>query len=201
MPDARLHLRNTFLAGIFAAIPIAITVAIAWYLDHYTRALGHWLFGHDIPGVGVVIAVLAIYLLGLAVTSIVGRFFVTTIDRILLRLPLLREVYVIWKQVFLTPGGGEGMFAKVVLVPDAVGVTRQLGFTNGVAIDEHSGTICVFVPAAPNPINGRLIVVKETDVLPTTMTAEEAFKIILSTGNYVPPALGASVGMKESRTK
>jgi uncharacterized membrane protein len=53
---------------------------------------------------------------------------------------------------------------------------------------------CVFVPSCPNPVNGRLFFVPIDQCLFVEMTPEEAFKVILSTGNYVPPLVEASVG-------
>jgi uncharacterized membrane protein len=31
------HLRQTFLAGIFAAVPVAVSIFIVWYIDEQTR--------------------------------------------------------------------------------------------------------------------------------------------------------------------
>src|SRR6185369_9508100 len=73
---------------------------------------------------------------------------------------------------------------------DETGATYLLGFSNGKTIEGDSDTYCVFVPAAPNPINGRLYFVHREKCQFVDVTPEEAFKVILSTGNYVPPGLG-----------
>src|SRR3954453_5215803 len=85
------HLRNTFLAGAFAAMPIAITAFILYYVERVTRELFAKL-GINTPFLGLILAVAGIYLLGLIVRSLVGRFFIRLIDRILSRVPVLREV-------------------------------------------------------------------------------------------------------------
>jgi len=46
---------------------------------------------------------------------------------------------------------------------------------------------CVFIPSSPNPITGRLYFIRASRCQFIDMTTEEAFKVILSTGNYVPP--------------
>ena len=89
MQSIQHHLRNTFLAGIFAAIPLAATAFIIWYVEKTTRMLGR-VFNLDVPFLGLVIAVAAIYLIGLFVTSILGRYFIGLVDRILSRVPVLR---------------------------------------------------------------------------------------------------------------
>src|SRR3954469_24502351 len=185
------HLRQTFLAGVFAVIPVAVTAFLIYWINLKTSFISERLFGRAVPFLGVLVAIAAIYLAGLIVTSLLGRWLLTRLDRLLSRVPGLRELYKAWKQIALTPGGGEGMFAKVVLIPGESRDLRQLGFTSGEAIDGDASTICVFIPAAPNPMNGRLYFVPRDRCQFIDTTAEEAFKLILSTGNYVPPGITA----------
>lgn len=181
------HLRKTFLAGIFAAIPIAVTGFVIWYVDARTRILSRQLFGVDVPFLGVALAVVGIYVLGFAVTSLLGRLMLRAADRLLTRLPLLKPVYQAWKQVALTPG--EGIFAKVVLIPDETGRMDALGFTSGTPTTPGGDTLCVFIPAVPNPTSGRLYFVRKEHCRILAISSEEAFKLILSGGSYVPPGI------------
>jgi uncharacterized membrane protein len=142
--------------------------------------------------VGAVIAIVALYLIGLFVTLSVGKFFLGLIDRLLGRVPLIKPLYESWKQISFTPGGGEGMFARVVLIPDETGQMRTLGFTSGQGIAEGADTICVFVPNAPNPMQGKLYFIERAKALFTTLGSEEAFKLLLSTGNYCPAELATA---------
>jgi uncharacterized membrane protein len=186
MSKLNRHLRNTFLAGIFAATPLAVTAFAIWYIETTTRRLFHL----PIPFVGVLLALAGIYLLGLIVTSLIGQWLLRHLDRLLLRVPGLKDLYQAWKQISLTPGGREGMFARVVLIPVETGTMRQLGFSNGDPLPDDPTMTAVFVPAAPNPMNGRLYIVRLCDCQFLSISAEEAFKMILSTGNYVPPEVG-----------
>ena len=43
------HLRNTFLAGIFSAVPLAVTVFIVWWVETRTRPISKLLFHREIP--------------------------------------------------------------------------------------------------------------------------------------------------------
>jgi len=187
------HLRNTFLAGIFAAIPVGVTLFLIWYVETATRAPLRNVFNgrFDIPFIGIPITLILVYLLGLAVTSIVGKWAMRLADRLLLRLPLLKDLYQAWKQITVTPGGKEGMYAKVVLVP-LEGEARVLGFTSGECVPGDSQMICVFVPNCPNPVMGRLYFVEREKAQVLEMTAEEAFKFLLSTANYIPREIGAA---------
>jgi uncharacterized membrane protein len=188
------HLRQTFLAGIFAAVPVAVTGFIIYWINAKTSVVNQWVFpnhpGRSIPFLGVVLAIAAIYLTGLIASSLIGRFFLRFIDRLLISVPGFSQLYTAWKQIALTPGGTEGVFSKVVVIPDETGATHLLGFSNGRPIDGDPNTYCVFVPAAPNPINGRLYFVHRDKCQFVDATPEEAFKVILSTGNYVPAGVG-----------
>ncbi len=184
------HLRNTFLAGILAVVPLAVTVFVIWWVDNRTRAISEVLLGRQTPFLGVLIAVVVIYLVGLVATSLIGRTLLKMLDRALVHVPVLRAVYASWKQIALTPGGTEGTFSKVALIPDESGRMHLLGFTSGRSVQGDDDTLCVFVPNTPNPVVGRLYLVRREVCRMLDLSAEEAFKIILSSGNYLPGALG-----------
>jgi uncharacterized membrane protein len=187
MPSANEHIRKTFLTGVFAAIPLAVTIFIVYWINDKTEAITYWIFHHNIPFLGLVIALGTIYLTGMIANSLIGRFFLRRVDKVLSHLPMVREIYLAWKQIALTPGGTEGTFSRVVLVPDETGRMKLLGFTSGRVVEGAEPAYCVFVPNSPNPITGRLYFVPVSECTILTMSVEEAFKVILSTGNYVPP--------------
>ena len=188
MGRLQTHLRNKLIAGALAAIPIAVTVFILWYVD--TKARG--LFGVAVPFLGIAITLALMYLLGLFVTSLLGKFLIGLADAVLRRIPGLRDLYQSWKQIALTTGGHEGMFAHVVLIPDETGHMRVLGFTSGKPIEGDPNTCCVFVPASPNPTSGRLFFVPIDRCMPINITPQSALKLLVSGGNFVPPAIGAA---------
>src|SRR5450432_1965293 len=112
--SAQARIRRTFVAGIFSFIPLAVTVFIVWWIDDKTRVITKYLFNRNIPLLGVLIALAAIYGTGVITSSLVGKFFLKIVDGILMHLPLVRPLYLAWKQIALTPGGTEGMFSRVV---------------------------------------------------------------------------------------
>ena len=78
------------------AIPLVITGFIVWYVDSKTRPVGHWVMeqafhvDRDVPFLGVVAALVAIYLVGILTTSLLGQFLLKIVDSILMRLPVPR---------------------------------------------------------------------------------------------------------------
>ena len=193
MQRMQTHLRTTFLAGAFAIIPIAVTVAVVIYAESMTRGplRGTPL---DFPGSGILIAVVLVYASGLIVSSVAGKYFLRLFDRTLDRVPLLRDLYKAWKQISFTPGGGEGIYAKVVLIPDGRGVQHVMAFSSGETIAPDTDTVAVFVPNAPNPVTGRVAFVHARDLIVTSLSPEEAFKLLLSSGNYVPAEVATKLG-------
>ena len=121
-------------------------------------------------------------------TSLVGRYLIRTFDRVLERIPGLRDLYRTWKQLLVTPDLDSGMFAKVVLLPDESGQHYLLGFSSGRPLGADGDGLCVFVPNSPNPITGRLYF--------TSMKRchfQDALKTVVSSGNYLPAAFALPV--------
>jgi uncharacterized membrane protein len=194
VPDPQDHLRKTFIAGLFTAVPIGITVFLVFKFDQLTRGISESLFHRSFPLVGVVIAIVVIYFSGLLASSLVGRFFLGILDSVLIRVPVLRQLYTAWKQVAFVPHGTEGTFSKVVLIGDESSQMLMLGFCSGVPIEGDGDTFCVFMPSAPNPVGGsRLFFVRREKLIWLDVSPEEAFKVVLSNGNYVPRAVGEAV--------
>ena len=189
MGNLKAHVERKFFAGALAAIPVAVTAFILWYVDSQVRAL----FPVRYPFLGIVVALGAIYMLGVFVTSLSGRYFLRLVDRVLTHVPGLRDLYRTWKQIAVTPDMSTGVFARVVTIPDESGRLRMLGFTSGRAITGSTDTLCVFVPASPNPTSGRLYFVGVADCRFVPVGAQEALKFIISGGNYVPAAVGPSL--------
>jgi uncharacterized membrane protein len=189
MGRIKAHFERKFLAGALAAIPVAVTVFILWYVDAEVRRL----LPLPYPVVGILVALVAIYLLGVFVTSLIGRYLLKAVDWTLNHLPGLRDLYRTWKQIAVTPDMNTGVFARVVMIPDETGRLRMLGFSSGRPIEGSTDMVCVFVPASPNPTSGRLYFVNIADCRFLEVGAQEALKFIISGGNYVPVAVGASL--------
>jgi uncharacterized membrane protein len=183
------HFRSKFLAGVLAAIPLGITIFVVVYIDAFTQRI----FPLRYPLVGIAVGLVIIYFLGVFVTSLVGRHVLRLFDRVLGRLPGLRDFYRTWKQVVVTPDVDSGVFARVVLIPDESGRVRLLGFTSGRPVPGSSDTLCVFVPNSPNPISGRLYFVPRADCSFLSVPTREALKCVVSGGNFVPEGIGASL--------
>jgi uncharacterized membrane protein len=202
LPNPQDHLRKTFVAGLFTVVPVAITIFLVYKFDQLTRQILQGLFGWSVPLVGALIAVAVIYFSGLLASSLVGRFFIGILDALVVRVPVLRQLYTAWKQVAFVPAGTEGTFSKVVLIGDETSQLLMLGFCSGVPIEGDPDTFCVFMPSAPNPVGGsRLFFVPREKIVWLNVSTEEAFKVVLSNGNYVPKAVGEAIAAAKEEVK
>lgn len=190
MKGLQAHLRNKLLAGALSAVPIAVVIWAAVLLEENAKPLVEPL-GFYFPGLGILLAIVAVYALGLIVTSLIGQIFLGVTDKVLRRVPGLSLLYQAWKDVLVSDPKKAGVFDKVVLVPVPEGQGTQLGFTSGQTVDGRS--YCVFLPGVPNPIAGRLVFVEQDACVSVEMSVEDAFKFLLSTGNYVPQGLRQEV--------
>jgi uncharacterized membrane protein len=190
MGRLQTHVRNKLVAGALSAVPVAVTLFVLRYVDSKAREILHLQW----PLVGIAVAVGAIYLLGLFVSSVLGQALLGATDWILRHVPGLGDLYRTWKQVAISdPHDGKfGIFARVVLVPDDAGRGCVLAFTSGHAIEGDPRIACVFVPASPNPTSGRLQFVPQSRCIQLDLSPQEALKLIISGGNYVPAAIGAA---------
>src|SRR5881392_4427575 len=119
--------RNYFLTGLVVAGPIAITFYLTWWFVTWVDGLvrpfvpvayrpeTYLPFG--LPGSGLIVAVIALTLLGFLTANLIGRSLVDLGERLLGRIPAVRAIYRGLKQVFETLFSGSGSsFRRVGLV-------------------------------------------------------------------------------------
>lgn len=193
-----VHVRRTLVAGTLAAFPLIVTYwVVKWLfglLDGLFAPLITRAVGFHIPGLGLLLALAVFYVFGMVSANVIGRQLAAGFDQLVRRLPVLRAVYSSAKQVVETFSAREGRDKqRVVLVEFPAKGHFMVGFVTkeleGSAIHPE-GTIAVFVPTSPNPTSGALLFLAESAVIPTGMTTEDGFKIVLSGGVIVPEGLG-----------
>lgn len=207
-------LRNKFLAGLALALPLIITF---WILYSIYDLMHGWskpvlaqivslvnelsdetMLNIDDPKlesltnfIGFLFSLIVILGLGFMATNVIGVHFVTAVDKLLLRIPLVAVIYRPLKQVidaFRGLGATKQNFKRVVFVDYPVAGMRMIGFATGQYCDPQTGKAqtCVLLPTAPSPMTGILVVVDSEKVSDAPITIEEAMKMIISGGLVVP---------------
>jgi uncharacterized membrane protein len=177
------HISRCFLAGIVALLPIGGFVFTVVYLE--ATIAGSWLAKQPyyFPGLGLLATAAAIYLIGLTVSTFLGRWLWGRIDLLFDSLPALGRLYQTLKQII---GYGEGMdaiFHRVILIHGSEPDGSELGLvTNETSDETGSSKLVVFVPGAPNPTTGRLVVIDAARTTSLSVSVSDALKTLLSVG-------------------
>ncbi|MDA8065488.1 MAG: DUF502 domain-containing protein [Thermaerobacter sp.] len=186
-------LRTYFLSGLVWLLPVFITVYIAYHIFLFTDDLlggliYHWL-GFYLPGLGLIATLVLIVLLGALMNNFLGRAVLRQAETALLRLPVLRGVYEASRQLVNTfLGRDRGTLRQVVLVPYGGEGSKVLGFVVAPATPALDARVGVFIPFSP-PTAGFLFFYREQDLLPLSLSVEEALRLIMSGGTLQPPSL------------
>jgi len=191
------HLRTTVFRGLLAVIPLVLTYLVLRLLyvavDQRVAHLIERLAGVNIPGLGVALVLIALYLLGLLTGNWLGRQVLALLERLATRIPLVKTVYGLGKQLGQAFSRPEGKtFRKVVMVEFFRPGLWSIGFVTGEVKDRASGErlLKVFVPTAPNPTAGFTLVVREAAARPLSWTVQEGMNHVLSGGVIGPAELG-----------
>lgn len=195
-------LRNWFITGTVIAAPIGITIWLIWsfvsFVDARIKPLipERWnpetYLQFALPGLGIVIAVLGLTLLGALTANLIGKSLIRWGERVVNRVPVVRSVYGVLKQVFETFAAHDATsFKEAVLIQfPREGIWTVAFITNrrpGGEISEHvKDAVSVFVPNAPNPATGFILYVSPDQIQPLRMSVEQAAKLVFSVGILTP---------------
>jgi len=185
-------LRAYFLAGLLVTVPLGLTVWILLWIfngiDGFLQPIIDRIIGHHIPGVGFGITVLLIFITGIIVSNVLGRRLLRYGESALMRLPLTRYLYNGIRQImqaFAAPD--KTGFMQVVLVEFPRKGTRTLGFITNETPDESGKKLLnIFIPTSPNPTSGFLQIIEEDQVIRTTLSVDDALKMVVSGGRVSP---------------
>jgi len=206
--SARGRLRTYFLTGIIVAGPLAITAYITWWIialiDSFVKPLipASYLPDHylpfSIPGIGLVIAFVAVTLLGFLTANLVGRSIIEFGEVLLARTPVISGLYKGLRQIFETLFSANGTsFRTVGLVEFPVKGTWSVVFLSAPAAPEVEGAlqgrgigegelVGVFLPCAPNPTTGFFFYLPRSEVVEVPISVDDAAKLVMSAGVIQP---------------
>ncbi|MDZ5697676.1 MULTISPECIES: DUF502 domain-containing protein [Phyllobacteriaceae] len=199
------RLRNYFLTGFIVTAPLAITLYLTWSL---IRWVDSWVKPYiparynpdtylpfDVPGFGLIVALVVITLAGFLTANIIGRTIVSYGEYLLGRMPLVRSIYRGLKQILetvlsersdtfkkvgLIEYPRKGLWALVFIATEARGEVRHL--TNG----DDNPAVAVFLPTTPNPTSGYLLYVPRNEIIELDMSVEDGAKLVISAGLISP---------------
>jgi len=196
-------LRRYLVAGLLVWTPIGITFLVV-------RVLVNWmdnslllipeayrpetLLGFHIPGLGVVLSLLIVFITGMLAANLFGRSLVSLWEHALAKIPLVRSIYSGAKQLAETVFSDKGQsFRKVLLIEFPRRGLWTVAFQTGTDIGEAQArtgqdVVNVYVPTTPNPTGGYFVMVPRSDIIELDMKVDDGLKMLMSMGAVVPDA-------------
>lgn len=156
--------------------------------------LEHFRFDSPVAslGTGFLLCVLLFLCTGFLTRYIVGRKIIATGEMVVGKIPFISRVYLAVQQirdVFVNREGA--VFQQVVLIEYPRKGIVAVGFVTSADQGIVQETIgrklhAVFVPTTPNPTSGFLLYLSPDELYPLNMSVEDAMKLIVSGGAYIP---------------
>lgn len=196
-------MKKHFITGLIILLPLAVTIIVALFLfnlltDPLAGALSNVLAYFDLLPVShfvsqiivLIFLVLFTILLGMIARHFFVNYMINLWDLTMHKIPLVRSVYKasqdVIKTLFTTSNNS---FKQVVLIPFPYPGSYSIGFITqeDANIDQQDSKIAVFMPTAPNPTSGFLMLFDKKEVIYIDMKVEDAFKYVVSCGVIPTP--------------
>lgn len=199
-------MKKYFLTGLLILVPLAITL---WVLNLVVTTMDQTLlllpeslrnqFPFNIPGAGMLFTLLTIFLVGVLARNFVGRRLLHWWEALLQRIPIVSNIYTSVKQVSDTLFSPSGQaFRKAVLVQFPRDGMWSVAFVVGDPGEQLEkplapNYVTVYVPTAPNPTSGYVLILPPSEVVDLDISIDEALKFVVSMGVVIPGTRSARV--------
>ena len=186
------HLSSTLASGLLVVVPLGLTYMVLKFLfdtlDGLLEPLITAATGRSIPGAGLVLLVLLVYIAGILTLHILGRRLLAFAGSLMMMIPVVNTVYGTAKKLIDSfSGTGPTGFKRVVMIEYPRRDCWTIGFLTGTTQD-HMGEVLafVFIPTAPTPNSGWVALVPYKDVRDTDLSIPTALRLVLSGGITAP---------------
>jgi uncharacterized membrane protein len=194
-------LRRYLVAGILVWLPILATIWVVMTMLHIMdRTLlllpaayrPEALVGFSLPGIGLLFALIIVFLTGLFVTNLIGYRLIAWGEDLLNRIPIVRTVYGGVKSFAESVLSQSNSFRKVVMLEYPRPGIWSLGFLTADDVPEVSARlgephVAVYISVALNATAGYLVIVPRRQVVELEMSVDAAMRMIITCGVVVPP--------------
>lgn len=198
---ALFMIKKYFITGLLVLVPLIIT---GWVLTTLINTLDQTLLllpetwrpkaflGQEIPGFGVLLTLLTIFVTGVIATNIFGQQLISLWEALVSRVPVVKSIYSSVKQVSDTLFSDSGnAFRKALLVQYPRQGSWTIAFLTGTPSGDvvnhlHGDYVSVYVPTTPNPTSGFFLMMPKSEVIELDMSVDQALKYIISMGVVGP---------------
>ena len=180
-------IKRRIFAGLIAIVPIAVTFWILKFLFIFLDGFAAPLLKQvdiEIPGLGIILTLLFIFILGILITNVLGKTIFSWGEKILDKLPFVNTIYNTIKQITSAFSSSTvKSFEQVVFIQyPRKGLWTMCFVTNQSKNENGESFYHVFVPTTPNPTSGVFIIVPQKDAIHPEISVEDGLKAIISGG-------------------
>lgn len=188
---AQRKLRTYFITGLLVLLPIMFTIIALEFFFSIISAiirnlfpfLPNWPFNLEII-ITLAGLVLFTFFIGFLVNNYIKKRLETFLDNIFTKIPVIKYLYIGTKKVTeaMLSDSEKRAFKRVVYVPFPSKSVYSLGFVTQETMKQKKDYALVFVPQAPLPNNGYVLMAKKSEIIDANISVNEAVKLILSGG-------------------
>ena len=199
----KAKIKRYFFTGLLVVTPIwgtfLILQTLLAFLDGIFGNIFSGFTGWYIPGMGIVMLVGVVLLAGVLTTNMVGRQLHQRWEMWVKSVPVGQGIYSTLKSITdMISVQKKDQFRKVVMIQFPKDGHYCFAFVTGVVPQEmqrisSKPLINVYVPTSPNPTSGYYLVIPEEEAVSLSISVDDAMKMIVSGGLYVPPEEGVSI--------
>ena len=190
-------IKKYFITGLLVLIPAILTIWVLYsliqFLDQTIEFLPEhlrptYIFGHSVPGFGVLVTVFVIFITGIIANNFFGKKIINLYETLVNKLPFVKTPYKGIKQVSDTILSNSGnAFSKAVLIEFPNEGTYTFAFVTGepekkLAKYLKGKYVNVYVPTTPNPTSGYTLMVPKNKVIELDISVDEVLKYVISMG-------------------
>ncbi|MEC7622514.1 MAG: DUF502 domain-containing protein [Candidatus Neomarinimicrobiota bacterium] len=194
-------IKRRIFAGLIALMPIMATYWIIKLLFEFLDRLAQPLLaviGIQIPGLGIILTILFIFIIGLFVTNVLGRTILKWSEIIVARVPIVSTIYNSIKQITGAFSGSTAKsFQRVILIEYPRRNLWTMAFVTNESKNKKGDIFYhLFVPTTPNPTSGVFIIVPKKDAIHPNISVESGLRTIVSGG-----IIDDNISISENLTK
>ena len=185
------NFRSKLFAGLATLLPLYFTFIVVKFLFISLEETSGPLLkklGFNIPGLGIILTIILIYILGLLVTNFLGKKIFKLGEKVVKKVPVVNIIYSTLKQITDTfTKGSKDTFKGAIYIQYPRRGLWTMAFISGESISKEGiAYYHVFVPTTPNPTSGFFLLVPQSDSVKTGMSVEDGLKTIISGGLLAP---------------
>ena len=185
------NFRSKLFAGVATLLPLYLTFFVIKFLFVTLEEMSDPIlkrFNLDIPGLGIILTVLLIYILGFLVTNFLGRKIFNIGERIVKKVPIVNMIYTTLKQITdtFTKGSTDAFEGAVYIQYPRQGLWTMAFISGESKTKDGVPYYHLFVPTTPNPTSGFFLMIPQADTVATGMSVEDGLKTIISGGLLAP---------------